>query len=166
MRRHPDRSGDSRSPGRAVGALVSLIIALVAAPLAAQGIKIPDFRNEPPPETQCADCGVVRSIREISSQRPRNVPDGMTMPSTSSQDLGSANNVVGGVFVHSFGPGGGQTYVGGVGTPEMQQRLSETSYELTVRMDDGGYRMIQRRDGARFQVGDRVRILVGSIEKI
>ncbi len=157
MRRHPDR---------AVGAFLSLIIALVAAPLAAQGIKIPDFRNEPPPETQCADCGVVRSIREISTQRPRNMPDGMVTSSTFSEDLGAKNNVVGGVFVHSFGPGGGQTYVGGVGTPEMQQRLNETSYQLTVRMDDGAYRVIQRQDGARFQVGDRVRILVGSIEKI
>jgi outer membrane lipoprotein SlyB len=59
-------------------------------------------------------------------------------------------------------PLGGETperpFVGGVGTPEMRERFGETTYEITVRLDDGGMRFIQRNDGSRYQVGDRVRM--------
>jgi hypothetical protein len=51
-----------------------------------------------------------------------------------------------------------QSFVGGVGTPEMRSRFSESSYEITVLLDNGAYAVAQRRDGARFRVGDRVRM--------
>lgn len=167
MRRHHDPGGDARVIVRAAGVLLSTIIGLVAAPVAAQTIKIPDFRNEPAAVAQCANCGTVRSIREISVRTPGRVPEGMTPRSTFGQGPGSETNVVGGIFVHSFSAGQqGQTTVGGVGTPEMQQRLNDTSYEINVRMDDGSYRTANRRDGASFQPGDRVRFMQGSMEKI
>ena len=51
-----------------------------------------------------------------------------------------------------------QPFVGGVGTPEMRVRFSESSYEITVLLDNGAYAIAQRRDGARYRVGDRVRM--------
>jgi len=51
-----------------------------------------------------------------------------------------------------------QPFVGAVGTPEMRARFTESSYEITVRLDNGAYTVTQRRDGARFQVGDHVRM--------
>jgi hypothetical protein len=33
-------------------------------------------------------------------------------------------------------------------------------------MDDGNYRLLERRDGARFKPGDRVRIVQGSIQPL
>jgi outer membrane lipoprotein SlyB len=38
----------------------------------------------------------------------------------------------------------------------MRDRFSESSYEITVLLDNGAYAVAQRRDGARFRVGDRV----------
>ena len=65
---------------------------------------------------------------------------------------------VGAVISIPFGPGAGKTYVGGAGTPEMRERLSQTQYEITVQLDDGGYTMVQRPDGLTYQIGDRVRV--------
>ena len=65
---------------------------------------------------------------------------------------------VGAVISIPFGPGADKAYVGGVGTPEMRQRLSQTRYEITVQLDDGGYTMVQRPDGLAYHVGDRVRV--------
>ena len=38
------------------------------------------------------------------------------------------------------------------------ERFSETTYEVVIRLDGGGYTMVQRADGASFRVGDRVRV--------
>jgi hypothetical protein len=66
---------------------------------------------------------------------------------------------VGAVVALPLGDSGSdQAFVGGVGTPEMRARLSESSYEITVLLDNGAYAVAQRRDGARFRVGDRVRM--------
>jgi outer membrane lipoprotein SlyB len=54
--------------------------------------------------------------------------------------------------------------IGAVGTPEMQSQLGETSYEITVAMDSGERRSVQRRDGLRFQVGQRVTLRSGELE--
>jgi hypothetical protein len=51
-----------------------------------------------------------------------------------------------------------QSFVGGVGTPEMRARFSDSSYEITVLLDNGAYSVVQRRDGGRYRVGDRVRM--------
>ena len=54
--------------------------------------------------------------------------------------------------------------VGAVGTPEMQSQFGETSYEITVAMDSGERRSLQRRDGLRFRVGQRVTLRAGELE--
>ena len=53
-----------------------------------------------------------------------------------------------------------------VGTPEMRARSAATTYEITLRMDDGSYRLVERRDGARFQPGDRVRVVQGGLQPL
>jgi outer membrane lipoprotein SlyB len=135
----------------------------------AQTIRIPDLRERPAAVAPapkagepCERCGVIRSIKEISLQRPVNVP----------QELGGDpgysgpgdNMPVGAVISLPFGPGSSKAYVGGVGTPEMRERFSATEYEITIRLDDGGYTMVQRRDGLAYQVGDRVRVQGTQIE--
>jgi hypothetical protein len=40
----------------------------------------------------------------------------------------------------------------------MGERFTESTYDVTVQFDNGGYSMVQRADGASLRVGDRVRL--------
>lgn len=138
-----------------------LVLALPSA--SAQYIQIPDFRNAPPaaagsrPAGPCNNCGVITAIRETRSQRPVAVPQAFQNAPMNSGP--GSPNLVGAVVAVPMGEGGSeQSYVGGVGTPEMRERFSESNYEITVRLDSGAYSVAQRRDGARFRVGDHVRM--------
>lgn len=131
----------------------------------AQTIKIPDFRQPVPPTAvfkpgePCNECGRILSIREIQVERKPVVPQAFQSggPGTSSGPGGP--NLVGAVI---YLPLGGETterpFVGGVGTPEMRERFRESTYEIAVRLDDGSLRFVQRHDGTRYRVGDRVRL--------
>ena len=135
----------------------------------AQTIRIPDFREGAaftsiPPGGPCDECGVVRSIREIHRSSPPlyRTPAGGPFPA-------GETRVIGAVMVLPFGAGSSSEkarYVGGVGTPEMNERLGELSYEVTVRMNDQTLRTVERRDGAQFAVGDRVRVAEGRLELV
>jgi outer membrane lipoprotein SlyB len=73
------------------------------------------------------------------------------------------HNLVGAVvYLPLSSSGADKPFVGGVGTPEMRQRFGESSYAVTVRLDDGTTRIVQRPDGTRFQPGDRVRLVGAS----
>ena len=65
---------------------------------------------------------------------------------------------MGAVIYVPFGAGTDKPYVGGVGTPEMQKRLSETEYDITVRLDNGADTIVRRSDGLAYRIGDRVRV--------
>ena len=130
-----------------------------------QPIKIPDFRYQPPmtspaprPGETCDNCGVIHSIREVQSQRPVPVPK--TLQSEPIDRGPGSNVIVGAVVALPMGEGSSDSrpYVGGVGTPEMRSRFTETTYEMTVRLDQGGVTTLERRDGANYRVGDRVRV--------
>jgi outer membrane lipoprotein SlyB len=128
----------------------------------AQSIRIPNFRDTTPvalkPGEACLKCGVVRSIREVQARRPVTVPGAFQ---TSPIDHGPGSNVyVGAVVALPFGEGSGKEkpFVGGVGTPEMRERFTESTYEITIRLDDGGFTQVTRRDGASYRIGDRVRV--------
>ena len=152
----------ARARATARGAAVAAALAC-AALACAQSLKIPDFRQSPPeampgprPGEPCDNCGVIRSIREVQAERPVAVPRSLQ---TSPMDQGPGSTVfVGAVMVLPLGERSDRPYVGGVGTPEMRERYTETSYEITVRLDSGGYTAVQRRDGASFRTGDRVRV--------
>ena len=145
----------------AAGAVLSLAVLAQTQ----QPIKIPDFRYHPPatspaprPGETCDNCGVIRSIREVRSQRPIPVPKPLQSEVI---DRGPGSNVVVGAVVAlpvGEGSSGSTPYVGGVGTPEMRSRFTETTYEMTVRLDQGGVTTFERRDGANYRVGDRVRV--------
>jgi outer membrane lipoprotein SlyB len=141
---------------------MAVALAWVAATADAQSIKIPDFR-EPPratlaPGEACERCGTIRSIREVQSTRPVAVPKAFQNDPINQE--GPAPPVrVGAVVALPLGGGSkDKPFVGGVGTPEMRERFSETTYDLVVRLDDGGFTTVQRADGASFRVGDRVRV--------
>jgi outer membrane lipoprotein SlyB len=48
----------------------------------------------------------------------------------------------------------------------MVARLGANTYEITIRMDDGERKVLQRRDGTLFRVGDRVTVSAGMMEKL
>jgi hypothetical protein len=117
----------------------------------------------------CTVCGVVSAIREVNAGAgptagaERRTPGPVGSPSA--LDTGP---VVGTVARFEFDrslPGNDSVWrLGSAGTPEMQKRLGETYYELTVAMDGGELRTVQRRDGNRFHVGQRVALRSGELE--
>jgi hypothetical protein len=144
-----------------VAGVLAAVALAGAAVVFAQALKIPDFRRSPPPVAPgprlgepCDNCGVIRSIREVESQRPIPVPKSV-QSGPASGGLGSDVRI-GAVIALPLG--GGNPYVGGVGTPEMRERFTETTYEIIIRLDNGNFTTVQRSDGASFQVGDRVRV--------
>ncbi len=147
-----------------------LLLAFMLAPAAAQYIQIPDFRKPAPsassrPAEPCNSCGVIRAIRETQSRRPVTVPQGLQNPSTMSGGTDSSV-LVGAVVAIPMSEGNDQAFVGGLGTPEMRARFTESNYEITVLLDNGAYAVAQRRDGALFKVGDRVRMRGIEIERL
>lgn len=113
----------------------------------------------------CQVCGEIRNIREISTAaRPAPGPGGAGTTPGSQSDLDSGP-VVGTVGQFRFDRGRAEGWnFGAAGTPEMQARLGETTYEVTVAMDVGERRTLQRRDGNRFHVGQRVALRGGELE--
>src|ERR1700741_2265585 len=107
----------------------------------------------------CLVCGEVRSIREVYEGRTEAAPRA-TPGSPSGLDTAP---VVGTVAQFHFGGGekAERWTFGAAGTPDMQARLGETTYEVTVAMDVGERRVLQRRDGNRFHVGQRVALRAG-----
>lgn len=146
-----------------VAAAIAMCIGFAAR---AQTIRIPDFRQSPPaPATlkmgePCIDCGRILSIRETQTQRKPNVPPAFQSGSPGTSSGPGDLNLVGAVIYLPLGNNetAERPYVGGVGTPEMRERFQETTYEIAVRLDDGVMRFVQRYDGTRYRVGDRVRI--------
>ncbi|HET7763580.1 MAG TPA: hypothetical protein VFK92_00640 [Burkholderiales bacterium] len=114
----------------------------------------------------CQACGEIRSIREVHVGRTTPVQSGVPAESISSRPGTDDWRVVGAVAILPFGSGKDDERwrVGAVGTPEMQSQLGETSYEITVAMDGGERRTLQRRDGLRFHVGQRVTLRTGELE--
>ena len=154
--------------GRGVRSLAAAVSGGIALSASAQSYQIPDLRAPPPriataPRAgePCEACGRIVSIREVNINREIPVPPS---PGAGPPDPGNPTqqNLVGAVI---FLPLGGQRadkpYIGPVGTPEMYARLRDTTYEVTVRLDEGSYRLVRRADASAFGVGDRVRWLGG-----
>ena len=104
---------------------------------------------------RCRQCGVINAVREVQQAR-----GGATA------SLGS-DAPVGLVLFIPVGPGSkqGDGYAGSVGTREWQNRIATTAYEYTVRMDDGEFKVVSREGLSDLQVGDRVRVDGGRIER-
>jgi outer membrane lipoprotein SlyB len=110
----------------------------------------------------CNVCGEIRSIREVYVGTPL-AP--ATLGGGSEFAPGANWRVVGNVLSLPIGPGSDERpRVGSAGTPEMNARFAEGSYEISILMDNGERRTVQRRDGSQFQVGDRVTMRAGDLE--
>jgi hypothetical protein len=150
----------ARGGWRRVNAVLAAVLSCLAAQAHGQAIIIPDFR-EPPratlkPGEPCDGCGVIRLIRQVQVSRPVSIPRAFQ---NDPLDQGPGSTVlVGAVIALPLGAGSEKPFVGGVGTPEMRERFSETTYEVVIRLDNGAYTTMQRTDGASFRVGDRVRV--------
>jgi hypothetical protein len=109
----------------------------------------------------CVVCGEVRSIREVneSAVEPR-------APATVGTASGlDTDPVVGTVAQFRFDRGRAEGWTfGAAGTPEMQERLGQTTYEVTVAMDAGESRTVRTREAHRFHVGQRVAVRAGELE--
>ena len=145
---------------RRYAGMAAAALSCLAAAAHGQALIIPDFR-EPPrtnlkPGELCDRCGTIRLIRQVQVSRPVPVP---RVFQNDPLDQGPGSTVlVGAVIALPLGAGSEKPFVGGVGTPEMRARFSETTYEVVIRLDNGGYTMVQRADGASFRVSDRVRV--------
>ncbi|MDH4149259.1 MAG: hypothetical protein OEW79_01555 [Betaproteobacteria bacterium] len=167
MTNNTERSAGKGASGGCACAVAGVVL-LSAMAAQAQTLKIPDFRNERPaaavskPGEKCDQCGVIRTIREIQSRREQPVPQAFqNNPATQ----GPGGEIyVGAVAAMPMGPG--ESYVGAVGTPEMRNRFTSSSYEITVKLDAGGYTVLQRADGGHYQVGDRVRVRGIQLERL
>jgi hypothetical protein len=124
--------------------------------------------DAPGPGALCKVCGEVRSVREVHVGLTEGVRNYMPTEYIGSQTGIEASKtlVVGAAIVLPLGgpPSEQRWRMGTAGTPEAQARLGEYSYEITVKMDGGETRTIQRRDGARFRVGQRVTLRSGELE--
>jgi outer membrane lipoprotein SlyB len=108
---------------------------------------------------KCANCGVVQSVREIET---KGEGSGVGV-------VGGA--VVGGVLGNQVGGGDGKrimTVVGAVGGAvagnEIEKRArSTTTYEITVRLDDGSSRVVTEASPPSWRAGDKVRVINGLI---
>ena len=105
-------------------------------------------------KSQCRECGVVAGIRELQRERE------------AARTLAERLPPVGPVFSFSFGGDaqGKHFFVGAVGNQEMRDSLVEISYEVTVRFNDGRYRVLETRDGVDLRVGDPVKVVNNKIE--
>jgi len=104
--------------------------------------------------SQCRECGVVSSIREVQRERE------------SARTVTERLPPVGPVFGFTFG-GDAPTrhfFVGAVGSQEMRDSLLEISYEVTVRFNDGRYGVVETRDGVDLRIGDPVKVINNKIE--
>jgi hypothetical protein len=118
--------------------------------------------------SNCRDCGVLRSIREIRTERELRRPDVYV---TSPQYLATRQDDpprIGPVLSFSWGKRNEQiqTRVGAIGSPQMPQRFIEISYECLVKFDDGRSALIEQDDVANLRIGDRVQMMDKTVVRV
>ena len=97
---------------------------------------------------RCKQCGTINAVREVQQARQGATPGlGPEAP-------------IGLVIYIPMGPGRNKTdsFAGSVGNREWQNRINNTRYEFTVRMDDGDFRLVQKDGVSDLRAGDRVRL--------
>jgi outer membrane lipoprotein SlyB len=102
----------------------------------------------------CASCGVVESVRSVQAQGE-------------GSGIGAiAGGVLGGALGHQVGKGSGNTLAtiagavaGGYAGHQVEKNVrTSTQYEITVHMDDGGRRVLTRKEAPQWRQGDRVEV--------
>jgi hypothetical protein len=117
--------------------------------------------------TNCQDCGVIRSIREIRSEREAQRPDAYVSSPQYRDTMPADLPRIGPAFSLSWGAGEPpRTQIGAVGTPGMKHRYIDITYEVTVRFDDGRFGLIEQDDITGLRNGDRVIVVNKRVEKV
>ena len=115
----------------------------------------------------CENCGVIRSIREIRTERPVPRAGTATDPRSSLayQTGPGAPLLIGPVVVGTWNASG-QTgsYVGAYGSDKMLEALQQSSWEVIVRLNDGQFTRVEEHDASDLRVGDRIKIVDGKIQ--
>ncbi|NHZ42006.1 glycine zipper 2TM domain-containing protein [Massilia aquatica] len=115
--------------------------------------------SEPAPERWCNHCGNIESVREVTQR-------------AQGSGLGAAGGaVLGGLLGNQVGGGNGRklaTVAGAVGGAvvgnQVEGNLKATrSYEIRVRLDDGGARTFHQQSAAGWRTGDRVKVVNGTL---
>ena len=117
---------------------------------------------------KCRDCGVLRSIREIRTERQLRRPDSYV---TSPQYLATRQDDpprIGPVVSFSWGGRDEQTQprIGAVGSPHMPERFVDISYECLVKLDDGRSALIEQDAAANLRIGDRVQVVDKTVVQV
>jgi len=134
--------------------------------LAAAGACAADKEEVSKAAAACENCGVIRSIREIRSERP--VPRAGTASDPRSslayQTGPGAPLLIGPVIGGTWtARGKTDTFVGARGSERMLESLQQSSWEVIVRLNDGAFTRVEEANATDLRIGDRVRIVDGKI---
>ena len=117
--------------------------------------------------TNCTDCGVVRGIREIRTEREAQRPDSYVSSPQYRDTLPADLPRIGPAISLSWGNGERpRTQIGAFGTPGMKHRYIDITYEISLRFDDGRFGLIEQDDPGDLRVGDRVILVKRRLEKV
>lgn len=144
----------------------TLRIAAVALMSTALGAGAAPKDEVSPEHAACETCGVIRSIREIRSERPVPRAGTATDPRASlAYQTGPGAPLLVGPVVGTTWTSSGQTdtFIGARGSDRMVEALQQTSFEVIVRLSDGSFTRIMEADASDLRVGDRVKIIDGRI---
>jgi hypothetical protein len=113
-----------------------------------------------PAALPCTDCGHIRSIRQLRTDRVISQPD---LYITSPQYLSTRPAEpprIGPAFSLSWSEGQrARPHVGPVEGPNLTQRITQISYEIVVEFDDGQFARIEQELLGDLRVGDKVRMV-------
>jgi len=115
-----------------------------------------------PAKNWCNHCGNVESVREITTR-------------AQGSGVGAAGGaILGGLLGNQIGSGHGRqlaTVAGAVGGAVVGNQVegnmkANHSYEIRVRMDDGGTRTFHQQNAPGWRSGDRVKVVNGALHSV
>ena len=152
---------------RAVPSLLAVAAAVIALPAVADDDPSPVRKPLAGVTTKCNDCGVVRAIREVRTERAGPRSDSYVASQQYKDTMPAELPRIGPAISLTWGRGERpRTQVGAVGSPDMPMRSIEITYEVSVRFDDGRYGLYELAQNDDLRVGDRVIIINRRIEKV
>jgi hypothetical protein len=120
-----------------------------------------------PAKSPCTNCGVIRSIRQIETERRSDEVPTYIGSQEYLQQRDFSKPVVGPVLGVTFGKGQATTtFVGAAGSETMRRRILQITYEVTVAFEDGRFGLVELQDAADFRVGDRVKVEGSRLELV
>ncbi|MFL6707236.1 MAG: glycine zipper 2TM domain-containing protein [Massilia sp.] len=115
-----------------------------------------------PAKNWCNHCGNVESVREITTR-------------AQGSGVGAAGGaILGGLLGNQVGSGHGRqlaTVAGAVGGAVVGNQVegnmkANHSFEIRVRMDDGGFRTFHQQSAPGWRTGDRVKVVNGGLRSV